>query len=136
MFQIHLPGNVPTAPLPSGELILIGRGEQCDIRLDDPSASRVHCRLLSRGGKVFLTDAGSRWGTLVNGQMVTECELHPGDEITVGETTLKLTAEGTPNAMTLAPPRYRPVHDLILAVEQLKEENAHDECRPPVPRRA
>ncbi|MCA8991896.1 MAG: FHA domain-containing protein [Planctomycetaceae bacterium] len=89
-------------PLQPGHLLLIGRGSQCDIQLDDPSASRVHCRLLARDGKVFLTDAGSRWGTYVNGQRVTECELRPGDQITVGETTLTLQAEGTPDATTLA----------------------------------
>jgi hypothetical protein len=72
------------------------------VRLDDPSASRVHCRLLARKGKVFLTDAGSRWGTFVNGRRVADCELRPGDEITVGGTSLQLEATGTPDATTLA----------------------------------
>ncbi|MCA8985459.1 MAG: FHA domain-containing protein [Planctomycetaceae bacterium] len=77
----------------AGELILVGRGVHCDIRLDDPSSSRVHCRLLERDGKVFLTDAGSRWGTYVNGVRVSECELAPGDKITIGETQLCLVVE-------------------------------------------
>ncbi len=88
--------------LPSGELMLVGRGEHCDIQLHDPSASRVHCRLLSHDGKVMLTDAGSRWGTFVNGQRVDNCELRPGDEIRIGETVLRLSAEGEPRATTLA----------------------------------
>ena len=104
MFLIDLSGNREPTPLPAGELILIGRGEQCDVQLEDPSASRVHCRLLSRGGKVTLTDAGSRWGTFVNGARVTECELQPGDEITIGETTLRLAVTSTPDASTLARP--------------------------------
>lgn len=104
MFLIFLSHDREPTPLPSGDLILVGRGDQCDIRLEDPSASRVHCRLLSRGGKVILTDAGSRWGTFVNGDRVTDCELQPGDEITVGETTLRLAVTSTPNASTLARP--------------------------------
>lgn len=88
--------------LSSGELVLVGRGETCGVVVDDPSASRIHCRLLARDGKVFLTDAGSRWGTFVNGRRIAECELRPGDEITIGETVLRLTAEGTPDGTTLA----------------------------------
>ena len=104
MFLVNLTHNREQSELPSGDLILVGRGEQCDVRLDDPSASRVHCRLLSRGGKVTLTDAGSRWGTFVNGERVTECDLQPGDEITIGETVLRLAIKSTPEATTLARP--------------------------------
>ena len=89
-------------PLSAGELILIGRGEHCDVRLNDPTASRVHCRLLVRDGKVFLTDAGARWGTFVNGVRVSECELMPGDELTVGESVLKLSVESESQGTTLA----------------------------------
>lgn len=82
--------------------MLVGRGENCGVRIDDPSASRIHCRLLARDGKVFLTDAGSRWGTFVHGRRVADCELRPGDEITIGETLLRLEATGTADATTLA----------------------------------
>jgi len=103
MLQVQMDtDNVNLLP---GELIMIGRGDNCDIQLDDPSASRVHCRLLNRDGKVFLTDAGSRWGTFVNGGRVTECELSIGDEFTVGETVLRISAEGHAAATTLVPPR-------------------------------
>lgn len=103
MLQLVTSGfNDEVVPLRTGDLLLIGRGTHCDIRLEDPSASRVHCRVLARDGKVFLTDAGSRWGTFVNGNRVTECELRPGDEITIGETILTLQAEGAPEATTLA----------------------------------
>jgi len=100
MFQLRNLESV--TPLQLGELVLIGRGDACDVRLDDPSASRVHCRLLARDGKVFLTDAGSRWGRIVAGRRVADCELRPGDEITIGETVLLLEATGTPAATTLA----------------------------------
>ena len=78
-------------------VVLIGRSDSCEVKLDDPSASRVHCRVIARDGRVKLYDAGSRWGTFVNGQRVTECDLQPGDRIVVGETTLQLTKARTPN---------------------------------------
>ena len=65
--------------------------------------SRVHCRLLAKGGRVILTDAGSRWGTLVNDEPVTETEVRPGDEITIGETIVTLKTPGRPEATTVAP---------------------------------
>jgi hypothetical protein len=103
MFQLGTQtGDAEPLELPSGELVLVGRGEACGVVVEDPSASRVHCRLLSRDGKVFLTDAGSRWGTFVNGQRVADCELRTGDEITIGETVLRLEATGSPQATTLA----------------------------------
>ena len=103
MYQII--SSMQQIKLSAGELFLIGRGEKCDLQLDDASASRVHCRLLVRKNRVFLTDAGSRWGTFVNGERVTETELSIGDEIAVGETILRLSAEGHAAATTLLPPK-------------------------------
>ena len=90
MYQIIFCNN--QILLPSDELILVGRANKCDIKLNDPSASRVHCRLLARDGNVFLSDASSRWGTFVNGKRVTEAKLESGDQITIGETILRLIA--------------------------------------------
>lgn len=110
MFVLHvcLPDESEREfPLPSGELVLLGRGNAATLRIDDPSMSRVHCRLLARGGRVILTDAGSRWGTLLNDQPVTETEVRPGDEITIGETVITLKARGRSEATTIAPPIQR-----------------------------
>lgn len=88
------------------QTLLVGRGEDCGLRLSDPSASRVHCRFLSAGGKVFLEDASSRWGTLVNGVSVESQELQPGDQIVVGDTTLVLESDD-PQTATAVPLRKR-----------------------------
>ena len=87
MFQITTPGHASKCiPLPADIAVLIGRGDSCGVQLKDPSASRVHCRVIAHDGRVTLYDAGSRWGTFVNGQRVTECDLRPGDRIKIGET--------------------------------------------------
>lgn len=88
------------------ETLLIGRGEACGVQLSDPSISRVHCRVILANGKVILEDAGSRWGTQVNGTPVETRELEPGDVIAVGDTEL-LFDQLAPATTTLAPARRR-----------------------------
>jgi len=101
MYRLE-PNNDDPILLPHDLPIVIGRGDQCDVPLDDPSVSRMHCQFIATDGRVTLTDRGSRWGTLVNGQKVKQCDLRPGDQITVGETILTLEVEGDANRTTLA----------------------------------
>ncbi len=97
MFRLNIvhPYLSPNA-LPSNVAVLIGRDQSCHIQLQDPSASRVHCRVIEHDGRVTLYDAGSRWGTFVNGQRVTECDLRFDDKIQIGETTLQLSQLDAP----------------------------------------
>lgn len=37
-------------PLVDGQEAVIGRGPDCTARLDDPTVSRVHCRIAVEGG--------------------------------------------------------------------------------------
>ena len=102
MFQLIGQGNAANAvTLSTNVAVLVGRSDSCGVQLNDPSASRVHCRVIAHDGRVKLYDAGSRWGTFVNGQRVTECDLRPGDRIQVGETTLQLTTVSDANDVTL-----------------------------------
>ena len=58
---------------PSSDTWVIGRSEDCDLVLDDPTISRRHARVtVSRTGKrLVIGDLGSRNGTVVAGQAVT-----------------------------------------------------------------
>ncbi|MDF1660218.1 MAG: FHA domain-containing protein [Planctomycetota bacterium] len=76
-------------PLPQGETV-IGRKEYCDLCLVDGGVSKRHARLIRRGDQVELHDAGSRNGTLVNGEVVDQVEIHPGDVIQVGTIAITL----------------------------------------------
>jgi pSer/pThr/pTyr-binding forkhead associated (FHA) protein len=54
-----------------GEVTTVGRGRGVDIRLDDPSVSRLHAELVRRGPYVYVVDLGlSRNGTRVNGRPI------------------------------------------------------------------
>lgn len=74
-----------------GDTVLIGRGSDCDVRLDDPMASRRHCRLERLGEEVFLVDLGSANGTWIEGQQIDRRPLTAQDIIQIGGTTIRLT---------------------------------------------
>ena len=52
-----------------GELI-VGRATTCDLRIDDTSLSRQHCRIHKTNGAYFVEDLGSRNGTQVDGMRI------------------------------------------------------------------
>jgi hypothetical protein len=63
----------------------VGRGQGADIRLDDPSVSRLHAELVRRGPYVYVVDLGlSRNGTRVNGRPVARRVLDDGDVLSFG----------------------------------------------------
>jgi hypothetical protein len=68
-----------------GEVTTVGRGKGADIRLDDPSVSRLHAELIRRGSYIYVTDLGlSRNGTRVNGRPVARRVLDEGDVLSFG----------------------------------------------------
>jgi hypothetical protein len=68
-----------------GEVTTVGRGRGVDIRLDDPSVSRLHAELIRRGPYVYVVDLGlSRNGTRVNGRLVARRVLDEGDVLSFG----------------------------------------------------
>ena len=73
----------------------LGRSEDADIVLDDPSVSRRHATISVTGnGALQIVDLNSLNGVLVNGERVTSAEFKAGDTLQLGE--VKLTF-GYPN---------------------------------------
>lgn len=69
---------------------LLGRSEDCQIRLTDPSVSRRHAQIEVDAEGVTLRDLDSSGGTLLNGEKISQAALKPGDRIGVGSVTLEL----------------------------------------------
>jgi hypothetical protein len=69
-----------------GELVL-GRGDQAEIRLEDPFASSRHARIYEQAGTLVLEDLRSTNGTYLNEELLdtTPRPLHPGDHLRIGE---------------------------------------------------
>jgi pSer/pThr/pTyr-binding forkhead associated (FHA) protein/predicted ABC-type transport system involved in lysophospholipase L1 biosynthesis ATPase subunit len=78
--------------LVGGELLL-GRSHRCHLTLDDVSVSRLHARIVWESGVPYLSDAGSRNGTQLNGRAVTgPTPLAVGDRFTCGEVEVVVDA--------------------------------------------
>ena len=74
--------------------IVIGRGNDADLRVNDPGVSRRHAEFRvtedSNGPRVSVHDLGSTNGVLVNGKRVEDATLADGAVIRIGNTTLTL----------------------------------------------
>jgi DNA-binding response OmpR family regulator len=69
----------------SQDLLTIGRLHGSDVVIDDRLASRRHAEIERRHGQYVVNDCGSRNGTFVNGQRISEAHmLRDGDEIQIG----------------------------------------------------
>ncbi|HUF06125.1 MAG TPA: DUF3662 and FHA domain-containing protein [Candidatus Binatia bacterium] len=72
-----------------GPLIGVGRASDNDVIVDDPMVSRHHCQLKLQHGAYGFADLGSRNGSTVNGQPVSQIALGPGDLIRIGDTEIE-----------------------------------------------
>ena len=80
------PGHTAGMEYDIGAGAVLGRGDQAEIRLEDPFASSRHARLLRQGGIVVLEDMGSTNGTYLNEELLSGPQpLHPGDRVRIGD---------------------------------------------------
>jgi pSer/pThr/pTyr-binding forkhead associated (FHA) protein len=64
---------------------VIGRAEDCQLRVQSNLISRKHCMILIEDASATVEDCGSTNGTFLNDQRITERqELHSGDRLRVG----------------------------------------------------
>jgi putative nucleotidyltransferase with HDIG domain len=78
--------NLPSIEVAPGERKTIGRGEHADVRVNDPSLSRLHARLwLDDRGTLLIQDLGSTNGITVNGILQTMATLRVGDVVCFGQ---------------------------------------------------
>jgi Protein of unknown function (DUF3662)/FHA domain len=67
----------------------VGRGEESQIVLVDPSVSRAHAIVEVDGAQPVVRDLGSTNGTFVNGRRVSVEALRDGDELLFGNTRMR-----------------------------------------------
>jgi adenylate cyclase len=72
------------------EQMSMGRRESCDICLQFPNVSGLHCELSYKNGYWFIQDLGSTNGVKVNGVRVHKRPLNPSDEITIAKRTFRI----------------------------------------------
>jgi hypothetical protein len=68
--------------------LVVGRGTEADLRINDPGVSRRHIEFLVHGEDLEVVDLGSTNGMLVNGAKVGRAGLRDGTEVKIGHTTM------------------------------------------------
>jgi len=73
------------------DVTVVGRKHgACDVVIDHPSISKMHCIVARTDGLLFIRDLGSTNGTKVNGQRVLRGAILPGDELAFAKVKFKV----------------------------------------------
>ena len=78
--------------------VVIGRGNDCDIRISDHSVSRRHARIQPAIDGYYAVDLQSTNGTFVNDMQASICKLKDGDYLRVGNCIYRFLAGGNVEA--------------------------------------
>ncbi len=78
------------------ERSVIGRRDDCQIRIPLGSVSRQHCELVNDGKSLSVRDLGSANGTWINQKKVVEQVLKAGDLLAVGPCVFVVKINGQP----------------------------------------
>jgi pSer/pThr/pTyr-binding forkhead associated (FHA) protein len=86
-------------------MTVVGRREDCDLRIPLGEISRKHCRFIKDGDSLRIEDLGSSNGTFHNGERVQEAIVGPGDTVQVGSIAFVVQIDGAPVDEELTPVR-------------------------------
>jgi predicted component of type VI protein secretion system len=75
---------------------VIGRREDCDVRIPLGEVSRKHCRLSAGEDELRIEDMGSSNGTFLNGVRIQEATIQPGDSLQIGPIAFTVQIDGVP----------------------------------------
>jgi hypothetical protein len=92
-----------------------GRDPDCEICIDHPTISSLHCELALTDDGVYLRDCDSTNGTFINGEPVVEAWLDAGQTLRLGD--VELSVESTEANMAIPEfkrPRQQPLPPVVL----------------------
>lgn len=88
-----------------GDVTVVGRREDCDLRIPLTEVSRKHCRLVKESDGLRVEDLGSSNGTYHNGSRVQDSVVQPGDQLQVGPVIFTVQIDGFPSDNMITPPQ-------------------------------
>ncbi|NUO54679.1 MAG: sigma 54-interacting transcriptional regulator [Polyangiaceae bacterium] len=119
--MVRIGDDADVHAIDGGAKLILGRGDDADIVVDDTRASRRHLELSLREGRLFAKDLGSRNGTRV-GSVVLKSEERPvvrGEEIVVGPAHVTVIALPSPAAtvrlldVVVRNPKMKAIFELV-----------------------
>ena len=120
------------------DLIVVGRKEECDLRLEHKSVSKLHCVIVKTDGLLLLRDLGSTNGTRVNGHRVRRAALLPNDQLSIAN--YKFRVHLGPDASLDEPLEEHTQHldaaDVAELLRKASERGDQDSGDSPIPRPA
>ena len=117
------------------DLTLVGRKEECDLRLEHKSVSKMHCVIVKTDGLLLLRDLGSTNGTRVNGQRVRRAALLPNDQLTIAKYKFRVHFGAPEQAVPAHDHTQQPDPDEVVGLLH-KINKAGDPERPAEPLKA
>ena len=91
----------------TAERTTVGRVEDNNFQITDPSVSSRHAEILLRGAEVVIRDLNSTNGSFINGEKISETVLQPGQILRLGQVELKIDdgkPVSAPSPVAVAPP--------------------------------
>lgn len=99
----------------AGSRVVVGRSNNCDLRIPLSSVSRQHCALEIEGDELTVQDLGSSNGTILNDNRVQQSTLEPGDELVIGPVVFIVVIDGHPTEI-------EPVRTLVSRNQAIEPE--------------
>jgi pSer/pThr/pTyr-binding forkhead associated (FHA) protein len=102
--------------------LVIGRGADADLVLDEPNMEARHAVIETVGDAIYLRDFNSRQGARVNGVPVHDAVLHSGDQIAFERNRFVLEAPGLPSRSESlsALPAYAPAMNVTQTMQAIR----------------
>lgn len=91
-----------------GRRTVIGRADDCDVRLDLDGVAARHAEIVEADGRLTLTRLDADRDVVLNGQPVATAILSSGDEIRIANCRFVLQAPGLRPDKVLTPAATRP----------------------------
>lgn len=85
---------------PLSGMMVFGREDGCDVKIDERMVSRRHAEIELVGGVLKIRDLDSANGTFVNGKKVTDTTLKTGDEVKFDQVVFRVVGLGGDAAKT------------------------------------
>jgi pSer/pThr/pTyr-binding forkhead associated (FHA) protein len=101
------PAGLATAHRLSQPKIVIGRSQEADIVLDDPSVSRYHCVIEAREGVYHIRNISASNPLTINHEPANEKQLYSGDQLKIGAWSLAFISSRRDDTRTQEKPHQR-----------------------------